>query len=79
MSSDDEMVVMTSRDLAMTSRDLEMTSLELGETVSSTPDPTPRPPPLVVIIHYLSFRPDAFFIVEGQVDQVSFIMTSQFV
>ena len=72
MSSDeDEMVVMTSRDM-MTTRDLSRTadSLDLGETVSSTPDPTPRPPPLVVIIHYLSFSPDAFFVVEAQVEQV---------
>ncbi|KAL5250840.1 hypothetical protein ACHWQZ_G016547 [Mnemiopsis leidyi] len=72
MSSDeDEMVVMASRDM-MNTRDMSRTadSLDLGETVSSTPDPTPRPPPLVVIIHYLSFSPDAFFVVEGQVEQV---------
>ena len=72
-SDDDEMVVMTTRDFTAT-RDMSMSrtadSLDLGETVSSTPDPTPRPPPLVVIIHYLSFRPDAFFVVEAEIGQV---------
>ena len=78
MSSDDddedEAVVMTSRDFSRVST-LEgglsrISTLELGETVSSTPDPTPRAPPLVVIIHYLRFNGDASFFVTGKVQQV---------
>lgn len=71
MSSDDddddeEDVVMMSRP-----RDFSRTVDSMGETLSSTQVPTPRPPPLIVIIHYVMFSQDAYFVLEEAVEQVS--------
>ena len=64
MSSDDEDVVMVKP------RDFSRTVDSLGETLSSTQVPTPRPPPLIVIIHYVMFNSDAYFVLEDNIDQV---------